>query len=107
MRGAVSTVRRPEGECLRAALITRPWRGAVYGGVHADVIERAGQDGYRDRACLAAVAEISVVVAALPGSDTADDQPGSEKQGSDVHMNLRRIHLLWEPNPGATAKKPS
>jgi hypothetical protein len=60
-------------------LIARVPCGAVDMRVHSCVIQGAGQDRHRDRAGTAA-ADGPLEIAALPGGDTADDQPDDEKQ---------------------------
>ena len=68
--------------------------GAVDAGVHARVVERPGKDGHRDRAGPAAVGKWSLVIAALPGRDATNDQPGQEKQRSETHGTLRQHRVL-------------
>src|ERR1700757_27716 len=58
--------------------------------VHARVVERAGENCHRDRT-RAAAAERSREIPALPGGDTADDQPDGNKYRSDVHLGLHCI----------------
>src|SRR6266567_1383673 len=64
--------------------------GAIDIRVHARVVERTGEDGYRDRTCRA-TAEVPTEIAALPGGDTTDDQPDGQEQRSYVHPDLLRI----------------
>jgi len=63
---------------------------AIYIRIHACVVEGTSDDCHRDRAC-PATADRAFVIAALPGGDTADDQPDSKKYRSDVHLDLRGI----------------
>jgi hypothetical protein len=58
--------------------------------MHACVVEGTGDDCHRDRTCPAA-ADRAFIIAALPGGDTADDQPDGKKYRSDVHLDLRGI----------------
>jgi hypothetical protein len=53
------------------------------------VVEPTGQDCHCGRAEAAAV-NGAFVIAALPGSDTADDQPDDKQHRSNVHADLRQ-----------------
>src|SRR6478672_985384 len=66
--------------------------GAVYVRVNAGVVERTGDDRYRDRTC-PATAYGPVEIAALPGRDAADDQPDGKNHGSEMHLDL--LSILW------------
>ncbi len=65
--------------------------GAVDPRVNTRIVEGTREDGHCDRAGLAAAADGPVVIAALPGSDRADDQPYEQKRRSDMHFNLRDV----------------
>src|SRR5215469_2353703 len=65
---ATSRVARPR-------LTAGPRGGAVEIRVYAHVIERPGEDCYRDRAGPAAATDEPFVIAALPGGQAADNQP--------------------------------
>jgi len=85
-----STRHRP----LRFASWLTAWlHGAVNIRIHPRVIEGTCDDRYRNRTCPATV-NGSCVIAALPGGDTADDQPGDKKHRSDVHLDLRIIAYI-------------
>jgi hypothetical protein len=67
--------------------------GAIDIRVHARVVERTGEDRYRDRTC-PATAEGSTEIAALPGGDTTDDQPDDKDHRTYVHMDLLSIRCV-------------
>jgi hypothetical protein len=71
-------------------LIARVPYGAVDIRIHARVVERTSDGRDRDRSGPAA-ANGALVVTALPGGDTTDDQPDDQKYRSDVHLDLRSI----------------
>src|SRR6516165_10771558 len=71
-------------------LIARVPHRAVDIRVHARVVEWAGENCHHDRAC-AAAPHGSVEITALPGGDTADDQPDGKNHRSDVHLGLHSI----------------
>src|SRR6185437_8636263 len=68
--------------------------GAVNVRMHARVVERPGQECHRDRAGRAA-AHRPVEIPALPGGDTADDQPYDKQHRSDVHHGLHSMSAKW------------
>ena len=70
------------GRCLTTGLR----RGAVNVGIHAQVVERAGQDRHRGCTGLTSVAGGRVIIAALPGGEAADNQPDDKKHRSEVHV---------------------
>ena len=82
---------------LAAALVARLRRGAVDLRVHAQVVQRPGDDGDRGRAGPAAIAQQLVVVATLPSGEGADDQPNDKNRRSDVHTALRLPGLYPGP----------
>lgn len=73
-----------------AELIAWAHHGTVNVRVHARVVEGTREYRHRDRTC-PATADGSLVIAALPGGDTADNQPDDKKHRSDVHLGLRSI----------------
>jgi hypothetical protein len=79
---------RDEGNTISGGccLTTGLRRGAVNVGIHAQVVERSGQDRYRGCTGPAAVAGGSVIIAALPGGEAAHDQPDNKKHRSEVHV---------------------
>src|SRR5918992_1316177 len=84
----------PPGVRLRAQCPIRRASLAGFGRVagdlwiHADVVERAGDDRDEQRAGLRAVARGFGEVVALAGGDGADDQPDEEDDAADLHWYL-------------------
>src|SRR5215475_11083170 len=58
-------------------------------GIHADVIQRARQNGHRDGPRVRAVRVRAAVIVALPGSNSTNDQPNDKKDRSGTHRYLR------------------
>ena len=69
----------------RRRLLAGLRHGAVDLRGHARVVEGTREDRHRDRPGLGATADGPAVIAALPGSDSADDQPYDKKHRSDAH----------------------
>src|SRR5436305_13892223 len=75
--------------------------------VHAEIVQRPGEDRDHDRASLCAGHRRTVVVVALGARDGADDQPDGKDYGCDAHLlppkglltgwdcSVHRIALLW------------
>src|ERR1700733_9757670 len=64
--------------------------------VDAQVVERAGENRYRDRAARGAATDRPAVVAALPGGDGADDEPYERQHRPDVHPDLPAVTRLTQ-----------
>ena len=88
-----------EGFAVR--LIAGVLHGAVDIRIYTHIVEGTGDDRHRDRT-RPATADRTFVITALPGGDTADDQPYDKKQRSDVHLDLRSIVCI---KSGETANR--
>lgn len=73
-----------------AQLITEMMHAAVDVQVHARIVKGTSEDRHRGGTCPAAV-HGSSVIAALTGSDTADDQPDDNNHRSDVNLDLLSV----------------
>src|ERR1700689_1159285 len=62
--------------------------------VDADVVERPGDDGHRNRARPRTVSRRTVEVVPLGGGDRTDDQPQNQQDGADTHCRS----LLLSPD---------
>jgi len=62
--------------------------------VHAEVVQRAGQDSDGYRPCFSAVRRLGAVIMTLGASNHADDQPDHEQNRRDFHdlPPARRMH---------------
>jgi len=92
----VNLYRRDFGPVRRDSppkLIAGMPRGAVDVRIYARVIEGAGEDRHSDCTC-PATTDRTLVITALPGGDTADDQPDDKKRRSDMHVDLRSIDCI-------------
>src|SRR5258708_39218889 len=65
--------------------LARLRRRAVDLRVHAEVVQRAGQNSYGYRPCLGTVRNLGIVVMALVASNGSDDQPYYEQNRSNFH----------------------
>src|SRR5579859_2199601 len=81
-------------------------------GIHADVVERPGEDRHGDGADLAAAGGGAGKFMALAGRDGADDQPYDEQDRSDFHGCLQamcammRSALGWPVARGCQRRRP-
>lgn len=75
-------------------LTTRLRRGALDSRVHAQVVERTGENRHRGRTGPAATADGLVIIAALPGGENANDQPDGKKYRADVHAASSGLSAL-------------
>src|SRR5260221_14195152 len=74
------------GSSRSGSSLAGPRRRAGDLRIHAEVVQRAGQNSYENRPCMSAVRCASVVVMALVAGDGADDQPHCEQDRSDFHL---------------------